>query len=77
MEEQGLRQVDLVPLVGSRSRVSEVLAAKRPLTVQMIRALSNALGIPAKALVGDSIAKTFIEEESEHVELCHRLIRKY
>jgi HTH-type transcriptional regulator / antitoxin HigA len=52
MEEQGLRQADLVPLLGSRSRVSEVLAEKRPLTVQMIRALSDGLGIPAKVLVG-------------------------
>jgi len=54
MEEQGLRQADLVPLLGSRSRVSEVLAGKRPLTVQMIRALSDGLGIPTKTLVGDS-----------------------
>lgn len=52
MEEQGLRQADLVPLIGSRSRVSEVLAEKRPLTVQMIRALSNGLGIPAETLIG-------------------------
>jgi HTH-type transcriptional regulator / antitoxin HigA len=33
MEEQGLRQKDLVPMLGSRSRVSEVLSGKRPLTV--------------------------------------------
>lgn len=59
MEEQGLRQADLVPLLGSRSRVSEVLAGKRPLTVQMIRALSNALGIPAKTLVGESALPDF------------------
>ena len=52
MSEQGLRQKDLVPLLGSRSRVSEVLSGKRPLTVQMIRALSNGLGIPADALIG-------------------------
>jgi HTH-type transcriptional regulator/antitoxin HigA len=52
MEEQGLRQADLAPLLGSRSRVSEVLAGKRPLTVQMIRALSTSLGIPAETLVG-------------------------
>src|SRR5258708_6824948 len=32
MHEQGLRQKDLVALLGSRSRVSEVLARKRPLT---------------------------------------------
>ncbi|MEO5969028.1 MAG: hypothetical protein ABIQ95_03805 [Bdellovibrionia bacterium] len=51
MNEQGLRQKDLVPLIGSRSRVSEVLARKRPLTVSMIRALSTGLGIPLDALV--------------------------
>ena len=52
MEEQGLRQIDLVPMLGSRSRVSEVLSRKRPLTVAMIRALSVGLGIPADILVG-------------------------
>lgn len=52
MTELGLRQRDLVPLLGSRSRVSEVLARKRPLTVQMIRALSSGLGISTEALVG-------------------------
>src|SRR5437016_7050010 len=64
MEEQGLRQADLVPLLGSRSRVSEVLAGKRPLTVQMIRALSDGLGIPAKTLVGDPDRSETISSES-------------
>lgn len=53
MNEQGLRQKDIVPLIGSRSRVSEVLARKRPLTLPMIRALSTGLGIPLDALVMD------------------------
>lgn len=53
MQEQGLRQRDLVPLIGSRSRVSEVLARKRPLTVQMIRSLSLGLGIPLEALIAE------------------------
>jgi len=53
MQEQGLRQRDLVALIGSRSRVSEVLARKRPLTVQMIRALSGGLGIPLAALINE------------------------
>lgn len=53
MHEQGLRQKDLVPLIGSRSRVSEVLARKRPLTVQMIRSLATGLGIPLEALIAD------------------------
>lgn len=53
MQEQGLRQKDLVSLIGSRSRVSEVLARKRPLTVPMIRALATGLGIPLEALVAE------------------------
>lgn len=52
MNEQGLRQRDLVSMIGSRSRVSEVLAGKRTLTVQMIRALSAGLGVPADCLIG-------------------------
>jgi HTH-type transcriptional regulator/antitoxin HigA len=51
MEEQGLRQIDLAPLLGGRNRVSEVLAGKRPLTVSAIRALSDALHISADLLV--------------------------
>lgn len=56
MNEQGLRQVDLVPYFGSRSRASEVLGRKRPLTVQMIRDLSVGLGIPADRLVAPPMA---------------------
>ena len=68
MEEQGLRQADLVPLLGSRSRVSEVLAGKRPLTVQMIRALSDGLGIPAKTLVGPDRATVAASEPMDQVD---------
>lgn len=52
MQEQGLKQADLVPYFGTRSRVSEVLGRKRPLTVNMIRALSSGLGISTETLVG-------------------------
>jgi len=52
MAEKGLKQADLVPYFGTRSRVSEVLARKRPLTVPMIRALAVGLGISADTLVG-------------------------
>lgn len=58
MEEQGLRQKDLVPMLGSRSRVSEVLSRKRPLTVAMIRALSVGLGIPTDVLIGGNKSQT-------------------
>jgi HTH-type transcriptional regulator/antitoxin HigA len=51
MEQQDLQQKDLVPYMGSKSRVSEVLSGKRPLSLNMIRSLSEGLGIPAKALI--------------------------
>lgn len=53
MEQQGLSPRDLVPYIGSRSKVSEVLSGKRPLTLSMIRALHSGLGIPAKILLQD------------------------
>jgi HTH-type transcriptional regulator/antitoxin HigA len=53
MEEQGLKQKDLIPYVGSKSKVSEVLSGKRPLTIQMIRALHKGLDIPAEVLLQD------------------------
>lgn len=56
MEEQGLRQIDLAPLLGGRNRVSEVLARKRPLTLAAIRALSDALHIPVDLLVREPAA---------------------
>jgi Predicted transcription regulator containing HTH domain len=65
MEELGLKQIDLVPYLGSRSRVSEVLSGKRPLTVQMIRELTNHLGISSDTLLGvnakEESKKTFID----------------
>ncbi len=57
MEQQGLSQADLVPFLGSRSRVSEVLAGKRPLSLAMIRALHDGLGIPADVLIVNSEQK--------------------
>ena len=54
MEEKGLKRADLIPYFGTSSRVSEVLNRKRPLTVQMIRALTIGLGISAETLVGAS-----------------------
>lgn len=52
MQEKGLKQADLIPYFGTSSRVSEVLRRKRPLTVQMIRALSIGLGLSADTLIG-------------------------
>ncbi|MEW6355365.1 MAG: ImmA/IrrE family metallo-endopeptidase [Planctomycetota bacterium] len=51
MEQQNLTQRDLMPYIGTRSKVSEVLSRKRSLTLPMIRALHTHLGIPARVLL--------------------------
>lgn len=51
MDQANLKPVDLIPYLGSRSRVSEILSGKRQLTIEMVRALSEGLGIPAKVLI--------------------------
>lgn len=51
MEQKGLSPHDLIPFVGGRNRVYEVLARKRPLTLKMIRRLHEGLGIPAESLI--------------------------
>ncbi len=51
MEEQGLRQKDLVPYIGSKGRVSEVLSGKRPLSLPMIQAVHEGLGISLEVLM--------------------------
>ncbi len=55
MDQMKLTPRDLVPLIGSRSKVSEVLSRKRPLTLSMVRALHKGLGIPAKALLREPL----------------------
>lgn len=51
MDQADLKPTDLIPYLGSRSRVSEILSGKRQLTIDMIRTLSKGLGIPAKVLI--------------------------
>ncbi len=51
MDQAGLTQRDLIPLIGSRAKVSEVLSGKRELTMSMARALHEHLGVPADALL--------------------------
>ncbi|MBL8159120.1 ImmA/IrrE family metallo-endopeptidase [Candidatus Saccharibacteria bacterium] len=54
MDQLSLRPADLIPYIGSKSRVSEILSGKRQLTVSMIRALSEGLGIPSDSLLKQS-----------------------
>ncbi len=65
MEQMDLMPRDLVPLIGSRSKVSEVLSRKRPLTLSMVRALHKGLGIPAKALLQEQFLFDLGEEAIE------------
>jgi len=51
MDQQGLSQQDLIPYFGSKRRVSDALSGKRALTLSMVRALHDGLGIPADVLL--------------------------
>lgn len=51
MEQSGLQPRDLIPFIGSRNQVHEVLNRKRDLTLNMIRRLHERLGIPAESLI--------------------------
>jgi HTH-type transcriptional regulator / antitoxin HigA len=54
MEQQGLTRKDLEPLIGTRTRVAEVLNRKRGLSIEMIRRLHRRLGISAEVLIRPS-----------------------
>ena len=52
LEQMGLARGDLVEIMGTRARVSEVLNRRRPLTIAMIAKLRDKLGISADVLIG-------------------------
>ena len=54
MDQAGLKRRDLIPFIGSRAKVSEVLSGKRTITMPMARALHEHLGIPAAVLLRQS-----------------------
>ena len=54
LEQQGAGQGLLVGIIGSRTRVYEVLRGDRPLTLEMIRRLNKELRIPAEVLIKPS-----------------------
>jgi len=56
MEQDGLTQRDLIPYIGSLPKVSEVLSGKRKLSLNMVRKLSNRLGISADILIATPTA---------------------
>lgn len=54
MEQSGLSVDDMTPFIGSKNRVYEILAHKRPLSLSMIRRLHRGLGIPAESLIAEA-----------------------
>ncbi len=57
MEQQGLTVDDLVPAIGRKNRVYEILARRRPLTVRMIQCLHEQFNIPAESLINQRIER--------------------
>jgi HTH-type transcriptional regulator/antitoxin HigA len=67
MEQQNMTRKHLEPMIGSRARVSEVLAGKRALTLAMIRRLHAGLRIPIDLLVGtDASARKIAPRRGKH-----------
>lgn len=65
MEQQGLTRNDLRRFITSKSKVSEVLARKRPLSLAMIRALHKGLNIPAEVLLQEQHTRRSRRASSE------------
>lgn len=51
MEQMGMNQKDLAEVIGLKSRASEILSRKRPMSINIIRKISKALSIPADILI--------------------------
>ncbi len=66
MDQMQLSRKDLIPYIGSISKVSEVLSRKRPLSLPMIRRLNQGLGIPADILIEDvETDSSVVDQEPE------------
>jgi HTH-type transcriptional regulator/antitoxin HigA len=58
MEATGRNQADLAEVIGSRSRASEIIARKRPLTINMVRNIASEWHLPAGVLIAPYELKT-------------------
>lgn len=57
LEQQGLGERELIGVIGSRSRVHEVMHGQRRLTLPMIRRLVAELGLPAEVLIRETVVR--------------------
>jgi HTH-type transcriptional regulator / antitoxin HigA len=76
MEQMNLKQTDVAPLFGGKTRVSEVLNGKRPLTLKMITLLNRYLGIPLESLVAGN-KEVKLEPEKRDKLLSIASIKEY
>lgn len=76
LEQMGLEKKDLAPILGSKSRVSEVLAGKRRLTIPMVRNLSAHLGIPVSALIAESNSEVRQDETSAPIAAVREIVKR-
>ncbi len=76
MEQMNIKQIDIAPLFGGKTRVSEVLNGRRPLTLKMITLLNRYLGIPLESLVSGN-KEIKLEPEKREILLNNHSIREY
>ena len=51
MDQHGLTRADMIPILGTASRVSEVLRGKKNLSMTMVQRLRTRFGVPADVLI--------------------------
>jgi HTH-type transcriptional regulator/antitoxin HigA len=76
MEQMNLKQADIAPLFGGKTRVSEVLNGKRALTLKMITLLNRYLGIPLESLIAGN-KEVKLEPEKRDKLLSIESIKEY
>lgn len=76
IEQMGLKQIDVAPIFGGKTRVSEVLNRKRSLTLKMITLLNRYLGIPLESLIQGN-ADIKLEREKKEKLLKIKSVNEY
>jgi HTH-type transcriptional regulator/antitoxin HigA len=74
MEQMNVKQTDIAPLFGGKTRISEVLSGKRPLNMKTIVLLNRYLGIPFESLLGKN-ADMKLDEQKKSKILTIKAIR--
>ncbi len=76
MDQMGLKQKDIAPLFGGKTRISEVLNRKRPLSLKMIILLNRYLGIPVESMISGK-KEVYLEKSEQEKVMESSAIREY